>query len=389
MAITLQKLTKKAGDLYKMRLVSGKSGMNNLVEWVHLIEDKEVSKFLNGNELIFTTGLWNHTPGDFMDFVDSLYDNGASGLVVNLGPSIKDISKSVIEYCDEKGFPLFVIPWEVPLVDVTREFCHNISYTEQNEASISGIFKDIIARCGVMEEQLPVLERRGFHRDSRYTVIIISGSNRLKDVAMDRNLKFYVEKIASRRVDTYATFVYDNYRVLVLLDNGAGQASALIEELQHIYLSSADEHYLVAIGPCETGLDRIPGNYRKVQNMLPLCESHRDRIVCYEQLERMKLLLEIHDTEVLRRFYRDVMGGLEDYDRENHGGNIVFLKKYLDNNGNIQRLADSMFVHRNTINYQIRKINTITGRDLSELKVKLDFMLCFYIRDLLGENVYL
>lgn len=382
MAITLQKLTKRAGGTYKMRLIAGQNGMTNLVEWVHLVEDKEVSQFLNGNELIFTTGLWNHKEGDFMGFVDSLYDNEASGLVINLGPFIKDIPKYITDYCDEKEFPLFIIPWEIHLVDVTRDFCRDIANTEQNEASVTGIFKDVIAGVGSMDEQIPLLERRGFHADSSYTIIIISNRNHETKAELNPNLKFYVEKIASRYVDTFATFSYSNNRVLILQDYPQEKTRVLIEELERRYLSPSEDEYLTAVGPEEQGLGCLTDTYRKVHSMLPLCEKKQDGIAYYEELGAMKILLDVHDIHILEAFYNEVMRPLEDYDRENDTEYVDFLRKYLESNGNIQRLADSMYVHRNTINYQIRKIKSITGRDLSELKAKFEFILCFQIKEL-------
>ncbi|NCB99343.1 MAG: PucR family transcriptional regulator [Clostridia bacterium] len=382
MAITLQKLTKRAGGTYKMRLIAGQNGMTNLVEWVHLVEDKEVSQFLNGNELIFTTGLWNHKDGDFMEFVDSLYDNEASGLVVNLGPFIKDIPKYITDYCDEKAFPLFIIPWEIHLVDVTRDFCRDIANTEQNEASVTGIFKDVIAGVGSVDEQIPLLERRGFHVGSTYTIIIISNRNHETKAELNPNLKFYVEKIASKYVDTFTTFSYSNNRVLILQDYPQEKTRALIEELERRYLSPSEDEYLTAVGPEEQGLGHLADTYRKVHSMLPLCEKKQDGIAYYEELGAMKILLDVHDIHILEAFYNEVMRPLEDYDRENDTEYVDFLRKYLESNGNIQRLADSMYVHRNTINYQIRKIKSITGRDLSELKAKFEFILCFQIKEL-------
>jgi hypothetical protein len=57
MAIMVRKLYKNATFLYAMNLVAGKGGMNNLVQWVHIIEDESVSAFLHGGELVFTAGI--------------------------------------------------------------------------------------------------------------------------------------------------------------------------------------------------------------------------------------------------------------------------------------------------------------------------------------------
>ena len=86
MAVNVAKLFKNATMLYNMKLVAGRKGLDNLVTWVHIIEDDDVSKFLHGDELVFTAGIKNSGDGWLLDFAKSLYEVGASAFVVNLGP---------------------------------------------------------------------------------------------------------------------------------------------------------------------------------------------------------------------------------------------------------------------------------------------------------------
>ena len=46
MSITVSKLCANAQANYVMKLVAGKEGMGNYVRWVHLVENVDVSPFL-------------------------------------------------------------------------------------------------------------------------------------------------------------------------------------------------------------------------------------------------------------------------------------------------------------------------------------------------------
>ena len=59
MAVTVRKMYQNGSFLYHMELIAGRGGLMNLVNWVHIIEDEDVSKFLHGNELVFTAGILN------------------------------------------------------------------------------------------------------------------------------------------------------------------------------------------------------------------------------------------------------------------------------------------------------------------------------------------
>ena len=55
MALTLSQICVNAEKTYQMKLIAGEDGMDNVVRWVHIIEDVEVSHFIEGQELVFTT----------------------------------------------------------------------------------------------------------------------------------------------------------------------------------------------------------------------------------------------------------------------------------------------------------------------------------------------
>ena len=56
MAATLEKIYEVALHHYHMKLVAGREGLSNLVDWVHVVEEMDYVHFLKGRELIITTG---------------------------------------------------------------------------------------------------------------------------------------------------------------------------------------------------------------------------------------------------------------------------------------------------------------------------------------------
>ena len=67
MAVTVRRLCRNLKKEYRLNMIAGAEGLGNFVEWVHIIEDIEVADFLNGNELVMTTGIGNiNTPENIM-----------------------------------------------------------------------------------------------------------------------------------------------------------------------------------------------------------------------------------------------------------------------------------------------------------------------------------
>ena len=73
------------------------------------------------------------------------------------------------------------------------------------------------------------------------------------------------------------------------------------------------------------------------------------------------------------------------YDMENDTNLVEFLRVYLENNASPQVVSDKLFIHRNTVNNQLRKIEKIVGIDLSDLEGKMKYYIAFYVADILQD----
>ncbi|AQS55606.1 PucR family transcriptional regulator ligand-binding domain-containing protein [Novibacillus thermophilus] len=87
-------------------LISGQKGVYRVVNWVHIVEVKEIRHLLNGNELILTTGVgWGKTKASRLSFLKQLIERDCAGLCVELGLVFKDIPDDMRKLADEHDFP--------------------------------------------------------------------------------------------------------------------------------------------------------------------------------------------------------------------------------------------------------------------------------------------
>ena len=262
MAITLAKLCQKAYENYRMQLIAGKGGLYNVVSWVHIIEDVEVSQFLNGNELVFTTGIGNIGKDSeaMISYIAALIESNASALVINIGPYISKVDRKIIEYCDEKNFPLYVCPWETRLVDVTRGLCEKIFNSETNEKSLVSNVKDYIFYPAERKRIQEILERRGLQRDINYCVIFVGIDTSLRSVESDnQSLEIYARReIEKTQSGKYVLFWYERKLVIVT----AGMPDSGQRELMNslLYYSNTRKRLYIAVSSNEESLNSLDGS---------------------------------------------------------------------------------------------------------------------------------
>ncbi|MEA4816331.1 MAG: PucR family transcriptional regulator ligand-binding domain-containing protein [Lachnospiraceae bacterium] len=386
MPITVSKLYSNSRALYQMKILAGDSGLNNFVDWVHIVEDLEVSTFLHGHELIFTAGYMCKGKEWLLEFTKQLYEMKASAFIINIGPYIKSVPNEVIDFCNEVSLPLFTIPWKTRMVDMTRDFCGRIVYNQNMELTISTTIKDIIFKMGDLESQIQHMERHGFTRENYFCIVDISLDSfkgEHESVSMEK-LKLYVEKIARTRQNLFISFTYQSNLVVVLSEMEMDNVHKFVDELMNL-VRIEKPGFNIHVGVSSIMQDFVNQdiNLEKAIDANKMAKRKNVLVNYYDDLDIYKVLFAVKDKKVLNEFYQSMLGKLEQYDMENGTDLIGFLESYLENNGSPQLVAEQHFVHRNTVNNQIKKIEKITGYNLLNLDEKLKCKVCFLIKDIL------
>jgi sugar diacid utilization regulator len=103
-------------------------------------------------------------------------------------------------------------------------------------------------------------------------------------------------------------------------------------------------------------------------------------VVTSDEVASHELLLATVPAGVLRSFRERLLGPLLAYDDLHRAELLPTLREFLASSGSWNACAVRMYVHVNTVRYRIRRIEELTGRDLSRLDDQVDFFLALRIR---------
>ncbi|MGH2848546.1 MAG: PucR family transcriptional regulator, partial [Thermoleophilaceae bacterium] len=105
-------------------------------------------------------------------------------------------------------------------------------------------------------------------------------------------------------------------------------------------------------------------------------------VASYRDLGAFQLLLSLQDDDALRLYCDSVLGPLEDAGGEYGDELIRSLEAYIEQNGQWERAARELYCHRHTLRYRIRRVEQLTGRDLSSARDRIEFWLALRAREL-------
>ncbi len=387
MAVTVRKLFQNAKERYHSELLAGQSGLGNLVEWVHVVEDKQVGTFLHGQEIVFTTGIMMQDTKWLLEFAKNLYSSNASAFVLNLGGYIHEVPIELIDYCNEMDLPLFTIPWETRIVDMTRSFCQKIIENENTQISVESLMKNILFESGNMEEQIAQMERHGYRKDYRYNFVCISTDteygtqNYFSEIAQ-------IKKIAERKAkmihELYIAFTYREKIVVTLVDYTDEEQNnfqdAFFKELSKKKILSKVH---IGLGENLQGLLKQKRNFDSAYMTNVIAGKRRERILAYRDMGVDKIIMAVKERDVLLQFYEETIGKLKKYDEETNGNLYEFMRIYLEEYGSVQAVSQRMFIHRNTVNNYLKKIEKVLELDTFGLEEKLKLSMAYHIADIL------
>ena len=132
-------------------------------------------------------------------------------------------------------------------------------------------------------------------------------------------------------------------------------------------------------GRCERPGD-FARSHREAQLALSLVRTdghEHDRVMVFDDLGLLRLLLSIEDTNTLEHFVRATLATLLDYDANRGSSLVSTLGAFLEHGGNYDGTSRALCVHRSTLKYRLHRIEELSGQDLSSPDARFNLQLAF------------
>lgn len=384
----------------QIELIAGKTGLTRVITWPHVGQTKTVAEWVHGGELLFITGVI-HSVEELEAVLDEGIAKRLAGLVVLVGDEyIKELPDSLIWRADRAAFPLFRMPWNLKLIDVTKEIIDLImcdKFELKKAESFLGrlLFSsdlepdDVLELAAVHDVHLGPFCFVALLDIHQKTELILEALQQGDSIEAD--VQHTLQMLLQKNHISALSTVYGS-RIICLIS-----AATLIEARKVIlYLKSV--HALVlqmhseidlylSLGRIYEGPTEMKRSYREAKQALELCRKIGGigQIVVYEELGIYRLLFEIKNMEEIRAYYRYNLCALLAHDKANGSSLLATLRQYLYADSNLVKTAQALFIHRNTLVYRLNQIRALLGRDLDSAVVKLDLFNSIVVKDYLGE----
>ena len=200
-------------------LRAGTGGIDNPVRWVAVSELEDPTPYLDGGELVLTTGL-RLTPDESPALVDRLVRAGASGLGLGVGLTHAQLPASLIGAADAAGLPLLEVPEPTPFMAISKAVSELLAASEYEAVTRTVEAQRDLTRAALAPEGAAAVVARLAATLSGQTVLLDPGGQVLHAAPRQaaqwaRELLDEVTRLRQRGPRSSASFQHRDLSVVV------------------------------------------------------------------------------------------------------------------------------------------------------------------------------
>jgi sugar diacid utilization regulator len=386
----------KLPTLKKMTLVGGSEGLNRIVTWPYIVQMNSVCEYLHGGELLFVTGIGIKTDIESLkSLVAESYSNNLAGIVLMVGNQyITQIPTEVIALSDYLKVPLFKIPWECLLVEMTREIGNYIIRMQNEDESLQNLMAEIL--YGQTNDEQSKINRAaafGYDFTKPHLAVIVSMSKlRNGNVhKMKESMEYYhhvAQGLLCERKGKTMIMSQNSCIVMFVPEQSENVKKSISSQLETtcktLMQSFIGLQVTVGIGRTYIGCANIRKSFYEAQKAIEVTGKMNTgkNVFSYLDLGIYRLVNDISDEAKIESYCNENIGKLVEYDNLNSSDLVKTFEVYFENKFNLSQTSKALYIHRNSLIYRLKRIKEIIGRDIDDPYILLDILNSITVRKL-------
>ena len=363
-------------EFTNLKVIAGKGGLNNPIErcgildyeFVDGVKNKWASTNFRVENMIVVTSFLYAKDNDYLilDAVKKLVSRKCNGLIIKNIFNLP-IRENVIRYADTMNFPIILMEgsdiYYEDLIILINERVKHYESLYYRESKVDEMFRN----SGNNE----ALERIAYEINPSFKSDIIA---------------MYFESLSDFPVEKYPEMEGKilGKGILTALDSMFYYKGGFFVVLSRDMFSTVDERILTkpvldafgeSLEDFKVGISSVHHLLYQLRNCLEesryatkLKKVNNKNIMLYEELGLYKVILPFCESNIMKEFARTYIKPLEEYDLETNGNLLDTAVEFVLNDGDLQKTAEAMIQHKNTIRYRLKNISSIIGINIFETK---------------------
>lgn len=362
-------------EMNQARVIAGDDGLYRLITWYSISEIVDYKTEDYDKKLVFIAGIgMTDYTKDLLKILHYVYDRGAAGVVLEIGPYIPEVPISIIKAADSMQFPLLTLPFDTKVSVVTYAMTQLLFSRTNYLQGVNAITSQLLKPDFSENTELSKRARfYGYKQENSYCVILVESDENNSEYSLQFLLLTIFEHFQKHNIKNWLWMQKDTqaYFLFPLSDTQQMQS-----EIVSVFPAAKPFAFSAGVGSVFSTLadaNQSAAEAEEALHMIHQCHK-KTEIRFFEDTGIYRLLFHFPDKTELQNISETILCDLIAYDLENQTCLVQTLENYLDCNCNVTATSDAMNVHRNTIKYRVKKIEELLDVNF------LDYNQCFQLR---------
>ena len=385
--------------LYGVELLTGEAGLERMVSWTYMVQTRPYKDHMNpGNFALLVVDYLRYTMDDVFETMIELNALGISGLALSVVDDKEAIPEPLIDKAKELKLPLFYIRWEgATFVDIAQSIGELILETEMDNKRTGDYLYNLLFGYEVNDKYIEKISTQfglTFDRPYRVGIIVIDRKYGVNLEQDEHTYAYYTdclnrEVIHMKKRPMYMRFLN---KFVLLFEATEGKET---ENQIEIILNKLDSrvpfagliHSTCILGAAYTRPADFGKSYQEAKNLIPkkdmLPNPSNKKVLSASSMGIYKYMFNSGNQQEILNYCNDKLKKLEMYDNTNGSFLIDTLVNYYMCGFNVGKTAEMMYVHRNSLQYRLKKIEEILEISLDDSMEYLDLVNCILVKRLM------
>ncbi len=391
-------------DVYNLRLdgmelLTGEVGLERMVSWTYMVQTRPYKDHMNpGNFALLVVDYLRYSMDDAMDAMIELNELGISGLALSVVDDKEAVPERFIDKAKELKLPLFYIRWEgATFVDIAQSIGELILETKVDNKRTGDYLYNLLFGYEVNDKYIEKISAQfglTFDRPYRVGIIVIDRKYGVNLEQDEHTYAYYTdclnrEVIHMEKRPMYMRFL--NKFVLLFEATENKETERQIEKILKVLDRRSPFEGLIhstcILGAAYTKPADFGKSYQEAKNLIPkkdiLPNPTNKKVLSASSMGIYKYMFNSGNQQEILDYCNDKLKKLEMYDNANGSFLIDTLVNYYMCGFNVGKTAEMMYVHRNSLQYRLKKIEEILEISLDDSMEYLDLVNCILVKRLM------
>ena len=382
-----------------MQLIAGEKGLHRMVSWTYMVQTRPYADHMNrGNFALIVVDYVRFDYEEAARSMEELNELGISGLAVSTVDDREEVPQSMIDRANELELPLFYIRWEgASFVDIAQSIGSLIVQTGVENKKTGDYLYNLLFGYEINDKYVEKISGQfglDFSRPYRVGVIVIDRKYGVNLEQDEHTYEYYADCLNREVNNMKGSSMFMRFLNKFVLLFEARENKEIEHELERILRRLDDKPQFKGLirSTCILGAaykdPRDFGqSYQEAKNLIAkkdiLPNPKNKKVLSAGSMGIYKYMFNSGNQAEILDYCNEKLRTLEEYDHANGTFLQDTLLAYYMNGFSVGKTAEALFIHRNSLQYRINKIEELLGMELDDYMEYLNLINCILLKRLM------